>query len=54
MIFGSDGKNDDFKPQNEFKLDPWISIKIGGIDMSINKAVLYLFLACALTTVTMI
>ena len=21
-IFGSEGKNDDFKPQNEFKLDP--------------------------------
>ena len=50
-IFGSDGKNEDFQPQNEFKLDPWVSIHIGGIDMSINKAVLYLFLACALTAV---
>ena len=28
-IFGSDGKNEEFKPQNEFKLDPWIELKIG-------------------------
>jgi F-type H+-transporting ATPase subunit a len=53
-IFGSDGKNDEFKPQNEFKLDPWIDLKIGGIDLSINKAVLYVFLACAITAGTMI
>ena len=53
-IFGSDGKNDEFKPQNEFKLDPWINLKLGGIDLSINKAVLYLVLACALTTSAMI
>ncbi len=54
LIFGSDGKNDSFKPQNEFKLDPWISIKMGGLDLSINKAVLYLFLAAAATTITMV
>jgi F-type H+-transporting ATPase subunit a len=52
--FGSAPKNDAYQPQNEFKLDPWISIKIGGIDLSINKAVLYLFLAAAATTITMI
>jgi F-type H+-transporting ATPase subunit a len=49
LIFGSDGKNDEFKPQNEFKLEPWISIHIGGVDLSITKAVLYLVLASALT-----
>jgi F-type H+-transporting ATPase subunit a len=49
LIFGSDGKNDEFKPQNEFKLEPWIHIEIGGIDLSITKAVLYLVLASALT-----
>ena len=43
--------NEDFKPQNEFKLDPWIEIHIGGIDLSINKAVLYLVLASGLTIV---
>jgi F-type H+-transporting ATPase subunit a len=53
-IFGSDGKNEEFKPQNEFKLEPWISIHIAGIDMSINKAVVYVFLACAVTAGTMI
>ncbi len=53
LVFGSDGKNDHFQPQNEFKLEPWLEIKLGGIDLSINKAVLYLFLASALTIGTM-
>jgi F-type H+-transporting ATPase subunit a len=46
---GSAGRNNEFKPQDEFKLDPWISIKIGGLDLSINRAVLYLFLGAGLT-----
>jgi F-type H+-transporting ATPase subunit a len=50
---GSAGKNDEYQPQNEFKLDPWVSIKIGGLDLSINKAVLYLFLAAAFTCFAM-
>jgi F-type H+-transporting ATPase subunit a len=49
LAFGSDGKNDHFQPQNEFKLESWVDIQLGPIDMSINKAVLYLFLASALT-----
>jgi F-type H+-transporting ATPase subunit a len=49
VIFGSAGKNEEFQPQNEFKLDNWIPIHLGGIDLSINKAVLYLFITCALT-----
>ncbi|MDX6698191.1 MAG: F-type H+-transporting ATPase subunit a [Solirubrobacteraceae bacterium] len=53
VLLGSEGKNNDFKPQNEFKLDNWISLKLGPFDMSINKAVLYLFLASALTVITM-
>ncbi len=53
-VFGSDGKNDTFQPQNEFKLDAWISLELGPIDMSINKAVMYIFIAAALTTGTMI
>jgi F-type H+-transporting ATPase subunit a len=51
---GSAGKNQEYQPQNEFKLDPWVNIKIGGLDLSINKAVLYLFLAAAATTTVMI
>ena len=54
IIFGSGGKNDAFKPQNEFKLDPWISIHIGALDMSINKAVLYLVLAAGFTVGSML
>jgi len=54
LIFGDQGKNDAFQPQNEFKLEPWIEIKIGGIDFSINKAVLYLVLASALTVGVMV
>jgi len=46
--------NEDFKPQNEFKLDPWIEIKIGGLDLSINKAVFYVIVASALTCITMV
>jgi F-type H+-transporting ATPase subunit a len=53
LVLGSEGKNDEFQPQNEFKLDPWIELQIGGIDFSINKAVLYLVLASALTIATM-
>jgi F-type H+-transporting ATPase subunit a len=48
-LFGSEGKNEEFKPQDEFKLDPWLAIKIGGIDLSITKAVFYLVLTSGLT-----
>jgi F-type H+-transporting ATPase subunit a len=53
LIFGSAGKNEAFEPQNEFKLEPWISLEVGGIDLSINKAVFYLLLASALTIAAM-
>jgi F-type H+-transporting ATPase subunit a len=53
VIFGSSGKNDLYQPQNEFKLDPWISIHIGSLDLSINKAVLYLVLTCGATIATL-
>ena len=26
LIFGSDGKNDEFQPQNEFQLDSWVTL----------------------------
>jgi F-type H+-transporting ATPase subunit a len=54
LIFGNAGKNEAFKPQNEFKLEPWISIHLGSLDLSINKAVFYLLLASALTIFTMV
>jgi F-type H+-transporting ATPase subunit a len=54
LIFGSSGKLESFQPQNEFKLEPWISIHLGSLDLSINKAVLYLVLASGLTIFTMV
>ena len=42
--------NEEFKPQNEFKLDAWV--ELGPFD--INKAVLYLFIATILTVGTMV
>ncbi|MDQ3933856.1 MAG: F0F1 ATP synthase subunit A [Actinomycetota bacterium] len=49
LLFPKEPENNHYKPQNEFKLDPWIELKFGPIDMSINKAVLYLAIAAVLT-----
>ncbi len=53
-VFGSDGKNETFQPQDEFRLESWVGISILGVDMSINKAVLYLTLAAAATIGSMV
>jgi F-type H+-transporting ATPase subunit a len=53
-ITGSHGMNTEYQPQNEFKLDDWVAIHVGGINLSINKLVLYLFLAAGLTAATLI
>jgi F-type H+-transporting ATPase subunit a len=39
---------EDFDPSQEFKLDPYVSIEIGPLDLSITKAVVYLLLAAAI------
>ena len=54
VVAGSKGKNEEFQPQEEFRLDAWIPIKIGGIDLSINRFVFYLLLASALTIWVMV
>jgi F-type H+-transporting ATPase subunit a len=41
-------------PSEEFALPPWITIKIGGLDLSINKAVFYVVVATILTCAVMI
>jgi F-type H+-transporting ATPase subunit a len=38
-----------FDPSHEFELPAWVSIHVGPLDMSINKAVVYLWLASAVT-----
>jgi F-type H+-transporting ATPase subunit a len=40
---------EEFDPSHEFELPAWVSIHIGPIDMSINKAVAYLILASVVT-----
>jgi F-type H+-transporting ATPase subunit a len=37
-----------FDPSKEFELKPWIPIHLGPLDLSINKAVVYLFIGAAL------
>ena len=40
FVFAAEG---DFDPQHEFLLEEWIPIQIGPLDMSVNKAVVYLW-----------
>jgi F-type H+-transporting ATPase subunit a len=40
---------EEFDPSHEFELPAWVSIHIGPLDMSINKAVAYLMLASVVT-----
>ena len=54
VLFGSEGRNDAFQPQEEFRLEPWIELHVLGLDMSINKAVFYLLMAAVATTATMV
>jgi F-type H+-transporting ATPase subunit a len=53
-LTGSHGMNTEYQPQNEFKLEDWIAIHLGGLNLSINKAVVYLLLACGLTASSMV
>ncbi len=50
LIFGHAPKNEEYKPQGEFKLDTWFSI--GPFD--VNKAVVYVLAAAILMCATMI
>src|SRR4051794_6443225 len=53
-LFGSAGRNNEFQPQNEFMVTPWIELKIGALDLSITKAVFYVVMAATLSTATMV
>jgi F-type H+-transporting ATPase subunit a len=51
VIYGfTQHKNNEFQIQNEFKLISWVSLGV----FSINRAVLYLFIAALLTVITMV
>jgi F-type H+-transporting ATPase subunit a len=42
-------EEDKFDPSTEFELHEWIPIHIGPLDMSVNKAVVYLWIGSAVT-----
>jgi F-type H+-transporting ATPase subunit a len=42
-------EEEEFDPSHEFELPAWIPIEIGPLDLSINKAVAYLFLGTAIS-----
>ncbi|MDQ3371573.1 MAG: F0F1 ATP synthase subunit A [Actinomycetota bacterium] len=48
IIVPSSGEGD-FEPQEEFRLEPYITLELGPVDLSPNKAVLYLALAAGIT-----
>jgi F-type H+-transporting ATPase subunit a len=50
IIFGFGHKNNEFQIQNEFKLNDWVHLGV----FSINRAVVYLFLAAIATIGTML
>src|SRR5579884_1537324 len=50
IVYGFGHKNNSFQIQNEFKLINWVHLGV----FSINRAVVYLFLAAILTVATMV
>jgi F-type H+-transporting ATPase subunit a len=42
-------EEEEFDPSHEFELPAWIPIEIGPLDLSVNKAVAYLWLGTAIT-----
>jgi len=49
LIAPASAAAEDFDPSDEFNLKEWVPIHLGPIDMSINRAVVYLFLGAALS-----
>jgi F-type H+-transporting ATPase subunit a len=48
-VLAATEEEEEFDPSHEFELHAWIPIEIGPLDLSINKAVAYLFLGTAVT-----
>ncbi|HEV2770949.1 MAG TPA: F0F1 ATP synthase subunit A [Solirubrobacteraceae bacterium] len=53
ILFGSAGEQE-FQPQEEFKLEPYIELHAGPLDLSITKGVVYLVLAAVITVAAML
>lgn len=52
-LLGAEGEQN-FDPAAEFTLDTWIPIELGSVDLSINKAIVYILAAAILTAATML
>jgi F-type H+-transporting ATPase subunit a len=48
-VLAATEEEEEFDPSEEFELHAWIPIEIGPLDLSINKAVAYLFLGTAIS-----
>ncbi|MBI2684228.1 MAG: F0F1 ATP synthase subunit A [Actinobacteria bacterium] len=44
-------EHETFKPENEFALKPYVPINIGPLDLSINKAVIYMLMSAVIACV---
>jgi F-type H+-transporting ATPase subunit a len=49
LAASSTGAEEEFNPEHDFALGEWIPIHLGPLDLSINKAVAYLFLGTIVT-----
>jgi len=49
LVAPASASAEDFDPSTEFKLKDWVPIHLGPLDLSINRAVVYLLLGAALT-----
>jgi len=45
------GEEEKFNPEEDFAIGEWVPIKLGPLDLSINRAVVYLLLGAAVTMV---
>jgi F-type H+-transporting ATPase subunit a len=43
FVFAQAAEEEEFSPEHEFVLEDWIPIQLGPIDLSVNKAVVYLW-----------
>jgi F-type H+-transporting ATPase subunit a len=49
LVLPATASAEDFDPSDEFKLEDWVPIHLGGLDLSINRAVVYLLVGSAVT-----
>jgi F-type H+-transporting ATPase subunit a len=51
MAFAASSDEEDFKPVEEFIVEPWFDLEIGPLNLGISKAVVYLWLAALIAVI---